>query len=118
MKRLLSMLLAVMMVLTLGTLPVAAEHEEHTIKFVDAEGNVIGGSISLEATVGQTFTHTFNVSKCGGTGEYGVTFSVDSEALPDWLRLDGDTGVIRGTPTAETGEGTPSTFCIKVDPVG
>lgn len=111
MKRIFSMILAVMLVVTLGVLPTFAdgEHGEHTIKFVES------GPISLQATEGRAFTHTFEISKCGGAGTYGVTFSLGGgTTLPDWLSLDPSTGVISGTPTTETSEGSPSTFCIKV----
>lgn len=39
MKRLISMILAVMLIATLGVLPVcAAEHTDHFIKFLDSNG--------------------------------------------------------------------------------
>ena len=99
MKRVFSMILVLMMVVTLGALPVAAIHDSHSIKFVDESGASISGPIPLEATEEQEFTHTFAVLKCGGDGTYGVTFGVDvGSSLPDWLRLDSDTGKITGTP--------------------
>lgn len=113
MKRIFSMILAVMMVVVLGVLPAGAdgaegtEHTEHVIKFIDSP-------INLEATVGQEFTHTFNISKCDGKGTYGVTFSLqEGKNLPGGLTLDTTTGVISGTPIEETTE--PIEILINVE---
>ena len=110
MKRLLSMLLAVMLIATLGAVTAfAGPHEDHFIEFTGA----VEGKITLEAIVGQPFNHTFAVSKCGGEGDYGVTFSVDGPPLPGWLELDEEDGTITGTPPEGTA-GTPIGFLIKV----
>lgn len=58
MKRIFSMILAVMMVVVLGVLPAGAdgtegtEHTEHVIRFVDENKQQIDSPINLEATVG------------------------------------------------------------------
>lgn len=120
MKRIFSMILAVMMVVVLGVLPAGAdgtegtEHTEHVIRFVDENKQQIDSPINLEATVGQEFTHTFNISKCDENGEYGVTFSLqEGKNLPDGLTLDTTTGVISGTPIEETTE--PIEILINVE---
>lgn len=114
-----------MMVVVLGVLPAGAdgtegtEHTEHVIRFVDENKQQIDSPINLEATVGQEFTHTFNISKCDENGEYGVTFTISYltegiDELPDGLFWDGEHGKIYGRPTAETTEPIEIRFRINV----
>ena len=98
MKRIFSMVLAVMLVITLGALPAAAiEHERHFIEFTDA----IGGQISLgEATVGVSYSYPFQTERCSGISEETLSFSSpELEELPINLSLT-PAGAITGTPSA------------------
>lgn len=111
MKRLISMMLAVMLIATLGVLPVcAAEHTDHFIKFLDSNGEESSTIILPPATVGREYSYTIGTSSCG---DFPISFELDSGDLPDGLTLNTD-GTISGTPTAPTDEGSPSTFRIKV----
>ena len=57
MKRLISMILAVMLIATLGVLPVcAAEHTDHFIKFLDSNGEESSAIILPPATVGREYS--------------------------------------------------------------
>ncbi len=98
MKRLISMILAVMMVVTLGVMPAAAiEHESHFIEFTGA----IDGQISLgEATVGVSYSYPFQTERCSGIAQESLSFSSpDLERLSIGLSLT-PAGLITGTPSA------------------
>lgn len=101
MKRLISMMLAVMLIATLGVLPVcAAEYTDHFIKFLDSAGEESFTITLPPATVGREYSYTIGVSSCSDH----VTFRLNSE-LPDGLHLNEATGEISGIPTTPaTGE--------------
>lgn len=108
MKRLISMMLAVMLIATLGAVTAFAEpHDEHFIRF---PGETADGLILPEAVVGESYDYTIQIDQCS---DFAVTFTLDSGALPDGLTLNTD-GTISGTPITPTDEGSPSTFLIKV----
>ncbi len=99
MKRLISMMLAVMLIATLGVLPVcAAEHTDHFIKFLDSNGEESSTITLPPATVGQEYSYTIGTSSCG---DFTIAFELDSGDLPDGLTLNTD-GTISGTPTTPT----------------
>lgn len=99
MKRLISMMLAVMLIATLGVLPVcAAEHTDHFIKFLDSNGEESSTIILPPATVGREYSYTIGTSSCG---DFPISFELDSGDLPDGLTLNTD-GTISGTPTTPT----------------
>lgn len=99
MKRLISMMLAVMLIATLGVLPVsAAGHTDHFIKFLDSDGQE-SSTINLpEATVGREYNYAIRTRSCG---DFPITFQLDGGDLPAGLTLNSD-GTISGTPTAPT----------------
>ena len=100
MKRLISMMLAVMLIATLGVLPVcAAEHTDHFIKFLDSDGEESFTITLPPATVGREYSYTIGVSSCSDH----VTFRLNSE-LPDGLHLNEATGEISGIPTTPATE--------------
>lgn len=110
MKRLISMMLAVMLIATLGAVTAFAEpHDEHFIRF---PGETADGLILPEAVVGESYDYTIQIDQCS---DFAVTFTLDYDygALPSGLTLNTD-GTISGTPTTPTDEGSPSTFLIKV----
>ena len=73
MKRIFSMVLAVMLVITLGALPAAATHGEHFIRFGNQTGE---GKLSLpEAHVGVEYSYSLlenEIEKCDGIAYYGT----------------------------------------------
>lgn len=101
MKRLISMMLAVMLIATLGVLPVsAAGHTDHFIKFLDSDGQE-SSTINLpEATVGREYNYAIRTRSCG---DFPITFQLDGGDLPAGLTLNTD-GTISGTPTAPTAD--------------
>lgn len=99
MKRLISMMLAVMLIATLGVLPVcAAEHTDHFIKFLDSDGEESSAITLPPATVGREYSYTIGASSCG---DFPIAFELDRVDLPDGLTLNTD-GTISGTPTTPT----------------
>lgn len=96
MKRLISMMLAVMLIATLGVLPVsAAGHTDHFIKFLDSNGEESSTITLPPATVGREYSYNINTSSCG---DFPIAFELDNGDLPDGLTLNTD-GTISGTPT-------------------
>lgn len=96
MKRLISMMLAVMLIATLGAVTAFAEpHDEHFIRF---PGETADGLILPEAVVGESYDYTIQIDQCS---DFAVTFTLDSGALPNGLTLNTD-GTISGTPTTPT----------------
>lgn len=57
------------------------------------------GNVLPDATVGDPYTHTFQVD---GHGANPVLFVMDPDEIPDGMTLDPHTGVFSGTPTAES----------------
>lgn len=101
MKRLISMMLAVMLIATLGVLPVcAAEHTDHFIRFLDSNGEESSTITLPPATVGRQYSYTISTSSCGN---FPIAFELDDGDLPDGLTLNTD-GTISGTPTTSTEE--------------
>lgn len=99
MKRLISMMLAVMLIATLGVLPVsAAEHTDHFIKFLDSDGQESLAITLPTATVGREYNYAIRTRSCG---DFPITFQLDGGDLPAGLTLNSD-GTISGTPTAPT----------------
>jgi len=93
------MMLAVMLIATLGVLPVcAAEHTDHFIKFLDSGSEESSTIILPTATVGREYSYTINTSSCG---DFPIAFELDRGDLPDGLTLNTD-GTISGTPTTPT----------------
>ena len=104
MKRVISMILAVMLIVTLGVLPAAAEeHTEHFFSFLDPYGDPSYEIHLPPATVGREYSYTIGVSSCGKI----TKFHLDSEWLPAGLNFNEATGEIYGTPTAPTTEEMP-----------
>ena len=128
MKQVISMILAVMLIATLGVLPAAAEEHTEHLRFLDQDGNPSYNIDLPPATVGREYSYTIGVSSCSDH----VTFRLDSE-LPDGLHLNEATGEISGIPTTPaTGEesiiiaaendcddflGTEANFYLLVSPV-
>ena len=101
MKRLISMMLAVMLIATLGVLPVsAAEHTDHFIKFLDSDGQESLAITLPTATVGREYNYAIRTRSCG---DFPITFQLDGGDLPAGLTLNTD-GTISGTPTAPTAD--------------
>ena len=101
MKRLISMILAVMLIATLGVLPVCAVgHTDHFIKFLDSNGEESSTIILPPATVGREYSYTIGTSSCG---HFPIAFELDRGDLPDGLTLNAD-GTISGIPTTPTEE--------------
>ena len=96
MKRLISMMLAVMLIATLGVLPVsAAGHTDHFIKFLDSNGQESSTITLPPATVGREYSYTIDTSSCG---DFPIAFELGSGGLPDGLTLNTN-GTISGIPT-------------------
>lgn len=101
MKRLISMMLAVMLIATLGVLPVsAAGHTDHFIKFLDSDGQESLAITLPTATVGREYNYAIRTRSCG---DFPITFQLDGGDLPAGLTLNTD-GTISGTPTAPTAD--------------
>ena len=117
MKRIFSMILAVMMVVVLGVLPAGADGEEgqvheHFISFTEERNDEDTGYVLPDATVGEEYNYQIGVEKCEHIDPDSIRFQLDSETMPVGLTVN-ESGLISGTPEIGTGDG-PVTLIISV----
>lgn len=120
MKRIFSMILAVVMVVVLGVLPAGADGEEgqeheHFIRFTEERNEENTGYVLPDATVGEEYYHQIKFDKCDHIDSNSIRFYLDYESLPDGLTLNETTGEISGTPEIVTEGDGPVTLIISVD---
>lgn len=118
MKRIFSMILAVMMVVVLGVLPAGADGEEgqeheHFIRFTGEINEENTGYVLPDATVGEEYKYQIGVETCEHIDPDSIRFQLDSETMPAGLTVN-ESGLISGTPEIGTGDG-PDQFVILVD---
>lgn len=117
MKRIFSMILAVMMVVVLGVLPAGADGEEgqeheHFIRFTGEINEENTGYVLPDATVGEEYKYQIGVETCEHIDPDSIRFQLDSETMPAGLTVN-ESGLISGTPEIGTGDG-PVTLIISV----
>ena len=102
MKRIFSMILAVMMVVVLGVLPAGADGEEgqeheHFIRFTGEINEENTGYVLPDATVGEEYKYQIGVETCEHIDPDSIRFQLDSETMPAGLTVN-ESGLISGTP--------------------